>query len=188
MVAVGESAGAAFGGFAEVAELAGAHHPFDRRAGLQVAGEGHRLGRVVPTEGMRQGVDQRIDGGRVGVGVVFDDPRPAPRVEHFGMQVGFDELADLDAAEVGGAYGDAVGSPGDAYVVGDESLFVVVPRQADVEVVGVLVGDDDAHRAGSDAPSRSSSIEELPTVPQAHVASAPPIEGVNWWGVVGGPT
>ena len=70
---VGESAGAAFGGFAEVAELAGAHHPFDRRAGLQVAGERHRLGRVVPAEGMSQGVDQRVDGGGVGVGVVFDD-------------------------------------------------------------------------------------------------------------------
>ena len=64
-------------------------------------------------------------------------------------EVGFDQLADLDAAEVGGAYRDAVGSPGDAYVVGDESLFVVVPGQPDVEVVGVLVGDDDAHRAGN---------------------------------------
>ena len=58
-------------------------------------------------------------------------------------------MADLDAAEVGGAYRDAVGSSGDAYVVGDESLFVVVPGQPDVEVVGVFVGDDDAHRAGN---------------------------------------
>ena len=45
---VGQTAGAAFGGLAEVAELTGAHHPFDRRAGLQVAGQCHRLGRVVP--------------------------------------------------------------------------------------------------------------------------------------------
>ena len=73
-VSVGESSGAAFGGFAEVAELAGAHHPLDRRAGLQVAGERHGLGRVVPTEGVGQGVDQRVDGGGVGVGVVVDDP------------------------------------------------------------------------------------------------------------------
>ena len=65
------------------------------------------------------------------------------------MEVGFDELSDLDAAEVGGAYWDAVGLSGDAYVVGDESLFVVVPGEPDVEVVGVFVGDDDAHRAGN---------------------------------------
>ena len=96
----------------EVAELAGSHHRFDRRAGLQVAGERHRLRRIVPTEGVRQGVDQRIHGGGVGVVVVADDPGPAPRVEDFGNEIGMDQLADLYPGQVGGAYRDAVGSPG----------------------------------------------------------------------------
>ena len=127
--------------------MTGAHHPLDRRTRLQVAGDRHRLGRIVPTDGVRQRVDQGVDRRRVFFVVVLDDPLPAPLVEDLSGEVVLDQLADLDPPQVGGAHRDAVGSAGDAQVVGDEALFVVVPHETDVEVVGVFVGDDDAHRA-----------------------------------------
>jgi hypothetical protein len=90
----------------------GAHHPLDRRTRLQVAGDRHRLGGVVPTDGMRQRVDQGVDRARVFLVVILHDPGPATRVEVLGGEVVLDQLADLDPPQVGGAHRDAVGSAG----------------------------------------------------------------------------
>ena len=82
--------------------------------------------------------------------VSVDDLAPVDEFHIGGRQATvelLDQLADLDPPQIGGAHRDAVGSAGDAQVVGDEALFIVVPHQPDVEVVRVFVGDDDAHRA-----------------------------------------